>query len=100
MKVILQLWRWGLWGKGGYCCLHLYYHCASVLCNWDGVVREGRGGDNKVIGHEHTHVESGGGRCAGGEELAAFSMGMGGKGGMEGSFKKDRHRYQSVVPLF
>ena len=28
-----------------------------VLCNWDGVIAEGReGGDNKVICHGHTHT--------------------------------------------
>ena len=67
-----------------------------LVCCIIGMV--GLRGDNKVIGHEHTHVESGGGRCAGGEELAEFSMGMGERGGWRVVSKKiDR---KSVVPLF
>ena len=47
---------------------------AVQVCCVIGMV--GLRGDNKVIGHEHTHVESGGRRCAcwGGKwgQLAAF----------------------------
>ena len=63
------MWRSNIlhWYFEGSCCvlgIGLYIFTKEewgganrVLCNWDGVIAEGRGGgDNKVICHGHTHT--------------------------------------------